>query len=162
MRPGHPAIRARTAWCYGDPGVAAASWSAARRLGTPTRDAEALARACAIREPALCGVRDAGLCHGALGLAHLNNRFFQASRDPVFRDAARAWFARGLAMRRPGEGVAGFFAVEGDDARQRAAPGFLDGAAGIGLALIAGLQPTEPGWDRLLLCDVPPAEGASP
>jgi lantibiotic biosynthesis protein len=31
-------------------------------------------------------------------------------------------------------------------------PGFLTGAAGIGLALLAAVSPVEPEWDRLLLC----------
>jgi hypothetical protein len=32
--------------------------------------------------------------------------------------------------------------------------GFLEGTAGIGLALLSALG-TEPSWDRLLLCDIP-------
>lgn len=34
-------------------------------------------------------------------------------------------------------------------------PGFLTGAAGIGLALLGAVSPVEPSWDRLLLCSVP-------
>ena len=34
-------------------------------------------------------------------------------------------------------------------------PGFLTGAAGIGLALLAALFPVEPAWDRVLLASIP-------
>lgn len=150
---------ARTAWCYGDPGIAAALWSASTRTGARADDWQSLAAECAARAPELCRVGDAGLCHGAIGLAHLYNRCYQASGDPLFRAASRDWFARGLAMRRPGEGVAGFCARswkrDTDEVVWLPSAAFLDGAAGIGLALLAALGAEEPGWDRLLLCDLP-------
>jgi hypothetical protein len=154
--------RARTAWCYGDPGIAAALWSAAVRTGADPAEWRALALEAAARPAELCGASEPGLCHGAAGLAHLYNRCFQASGDERFRRAARDWFARALAMRRANEGIAGFTAslprAPGIDETlvPQAAPDFLEGAAGVGLALLAALGGDEPGWDRLLLCDIPP------
>lgn len=151
---------ARSAWCYGDPGVAAALWIAAQGAGEPAWEHKAheLARLAAARPAARTGVINPGLCHGAFGLAHLFNRFYQASGDAIFADAARDWIERGLRMRRPGQEVAGFARYDPDaadaDAQWVADPGLLTGAAGIGLALIAALAPLEPTWDRLLLCDV--------
>jgi hypothetical protein len=62
-------------------------------------------------------------------------------------------------MRRTGEGVGGFRAQLPDE-RERLVwiddPGFLTGAAGIGLALLAAVSPVEPAWDRLLLAALPP------
>lgn len=154
----HPPSPSRTAWCYGDPGVAAAMWAAARRAGGGSWEADAIAvaRMSAERPTELCGVQDAGLCHGAAGLAHIFNRYYQASRDPVFRDAALRWFERTLEIRRPGEGVGGILAyrVEGANHSWEPNASFLEGAMGVGLALLGGLG-VDPGWDRLLLCDVP-------
>jgi hypothetical protein len=153
----------RTAWCYGDPGIAAAMWTTAIRTGADTTEWRELALEAAGRPAELCIVQDAPLCHGAVGLAHLNNRFFQASGDERFREAARGWFERGLAMRRPGEGVGGFTRARGGPPGaelqlvHEAVPDFLDGAIGIALALLAGLAREEPGWDRLMLCDLPPS-----
>ena len=153
---------ARTAWCYGDPGIAAAMWTTAIRTGADATEWRELALEIAQRPAELCGVDDATLCHGAAGLAHLCNRFFQASGDERFREAARGWFERTLAMRRPGEGIAGFTRVRGGPPGaehqlvHEAAPDFLDGAIGIALVLLAGLGGEEPGWDRMMLCDVPP------
>jgi hypothetical protein len=150
----------RTAWCYGDPGVAIAAFGAAARIGAAREPWLELALESAARPAELCGVADTGLCHGAAGLAHLFQRFHQATGDDRFRDAARRWFERTLAMRRP-DGIAGFPAWRaarggGEQAGWQPEASLLEGAAGVALALLAAVEPVEPAWDRLLLCDLPP------
>jgi hypothetical protein len=157
---------ARLAWCYGDPGVAAALLWAARCVGEPgwEREARAIARRAARRPPEEAGVVDAGLCHGAAGLGHLFNRLFQATDEPELAEAARFWFERTLALRRPGHRVGGYRAWQpADDSGRtwRADPGLLTGAAGIALALLAATTALEPAWDRMLLVSIP-AQGAAP
>jgi hypothetical protein len=132
--------RTRLAWCYGDLGIAVALWAAARRLGEPVERWHELAREAATRAVERTGVSNRGMCHGALGLAHLFNRCYQASGDLLLRAAARDWLSRGLAM-------------SGDDGED-----VIEGAAGAGLALLAALADEEPGWDRLFLCDLPPRQ----
>ena len=63
----------RTAWCYGDLGVAGALLVAAKcaRNAAWKRAAVDLALAAAMRPPEETGVVDAGLCHGAAGLGLL-------------------------------------------------------------------------------------------
>ncbi len=164
--PGAPFPRpTRLAWCHGDPGISAALLGAARRAGEPAweREALGLARAAAARSGSEKSIADAGLCHGSGGLLHLFNRMYQATGDPALGDAARFWFDRTLALRRPGEGVAGFLSWEIDaqgNSGGLAAPGFLTGAAGIGLALLAAATPVEPAWDRVLLTSIPPRQEA--
>jgi hypothetical protein len=156
--PDGSASSTRTAWCYGDPGVAIAAWSASVRLGLPADSWRTVARETATRDPERCGVIDAGMCHGAAGLGHIYNRYFQASRDPVFRDAARVWFRRALALRRP-DGLGGFAAwsaLGGEGNAWAAAADLVEGASGVALALLAAVHPSEPNWDRLFLCDLPP------
>ncbi|HVT60595.1 MAG TPA: lanthionine synthetase C family protein [Thermoanaerobaculia bacterium] len=157
----------RLAWCYGDLGISTSLLTAARGAGEPAWESEALAiaRATTARPSDAAGVIDCGLCHGAAGNAHLYNRLYQATGDPVFRQAAASWFARMLAWRRPGEDFAGFpsYSPIGPSLELgwRADAGFLTGAAGIGLALLAALTPVEPAWDRLLLAAVPPRRPAA-
>jgi hypothetical protein len=141
---------ARTAWCYGDPGVVIALWDAVPRT---TRDELA---ASWTSRPAV-GIRDAGVCHGSAGLAHLANRMFQATRDPRYRTVARDWIADTLDRHRPGEGVGGFTMERAG--KPLVSAGFLEGTIGVALVLLAGLAPIEPLWDRLLLCDIEPDQG---
>jgi lantibiotic biosynthesis protein len=151
-----PAGPARTAWCYGDPGVASALALAARGLGRQDwlDEALVLARCVAQRPLVETGVLDAGLCHGAGGLGVLFARLGQATGDPELRQTARSWFRHALDVARPGSGFGGYSAwrfTHEATGRWEDEPGFLEGAAGVGLALLAAATPIEPAWDRLLL-----------
>ena len=162
IAPGEEPRPSRLAWCYGDPGIAAALLYAARAVGVEEWESQAMeiATHAARSLPEDAGVRDAGLCHGAFGLAHLYNRIHQASGDPLFADSARLWYRLGLEMRRPEAGIGGYEAwmPSGEDLKTgwTPDPGFLTGAAGIGLALLAAVTPVEPEWDRLLMVAIPP------
>ena len=156
VAPGAAGDTARLAWCYGDPGVAAALLGAARHVEEPAWESAALAiaRRAAERPDEESGVKDAGLCHGSAGLAHLFNRMFQATGEPRLAEAARSWFEQTLAMRRPGRGIGGYEAWEPGGARS-ADRGLLTGATGIALALLAATTDIEPLWDRMLLVSIP-------
>jgi lantibiotic modifying enzyme len=161
--PGRPAAPTRSAWCYGDPGVAVAVLGTAQRLDEPAWAEAALvgARKAAVRPDAAAGVVDAGICHGAAGLAHLFQRLFRATGEALFHDAAHAWLERTLALREPGAGIAGFRtwgrapgAGDGAELSWYEDPGLLSGATGIALALLAAVSPVEPAWDRLFVADI--------
>lgn len=162
--PGKELESTRTAWCYGDPGVAAVLLTAARAFDRPDWEEEALAAARLAARRAAESVKavDAGLCHGTAGLGHLFNRMYQTTGDEELRDAARTWFRRALAMRTPGAGIAGYLAWSATQPGERSwqsDPGFLTGAAGIGLALLGAVSEVEPAWDRVLQASVfKPAE----
>ncbi len=153
--PGIEPTRARLGWCYGDPGIAAVLLAAARALERDDWEREALAcaRHAAGRRGDGTGIADAGLCHGAAGLGHLFHRFFRETGDEALREAALFWLGKTLEMRRPGSGPGGFRSVDFENGERvwRDDPGFLTGAAGIGLALLAAVSPVAPEWDRLLL-----------
>jgi lantibiotic biosynthesis protein len=141
---------ARSAWCYGDPGVAAALLLAARDVGEPAwaTTATGLAVRAAARPPDQTGVVDAGLCHGSAGLAHLFNRMYQMTAEPSLADAARFWAERTLEL----------------GARSAwNGPGLLEGAAGVALAMAAASTTAEPAWDQMLLVSTAgPAGVAAP
>ncbi len=157
---GAPPGPTRLAWCYGDLGVASALLLASA-VGDPAWRTEAIALACAAaRRPAdQVGVVDAGLCHGAAGLAHQLNRLYQATGVVELRDAARAWIERALELRGD-HGIAGFASHLRDPADPSRVqwisdPSFLQGAAGVGLALLAADTTVEPTWDRAMLLSLP-------
>jgi hypothetical protein len=86
-------------------------------------------------------------------VAHIFNRIYQSEGDVRCRDAALQWFDRTLKLRRPDSGIGGYQALKrvNGDSVWESSPSFLDGAVGIGLALLAGLTSITPSWDRLLL-----------
>lgn len=153
---GIPRTPARLAWCYGDAGIAATLLVAARaaRQTAWERAAVRIGLRAAARPAVSSGIQDAGLCHGAAGVAHIFHRLHRTTGEKRFADASRRWFARTLAMRTPGRGFAGFSAWAPDakgTMSWRADAGFLMGAGGITLALLAATGDNEPAWNRVLL-----------
>jgi hypothetical protein len=152
---------ARLAWCYGDAGLAVALLLAARALADDRlqRVAHEVALRAAARPLEGSGVIDAGVCHGAAGLAHLFGRMWQLTADEHCAAAAREWLGRTLALRRPALAVAGFPWMTADDADSgvlpHAEPGLLVGAAGVGLVLLAACSGRDPCWDHALLASHP-------
>ncbi len=160
VEPGKPPTPSRFAWCHGDPGVAVGLMGAARGIGHQ----ELLSRALAIARLASDTTRehpdvlDAGLCHGTAGLGHMFNRLYQATGEELFADAARHWFRKTLALRKPGLGIAGLQTFRGNLSSTHpwaGDAGFLTGAAGTALALLASVSTVDPQWDRIILTSIP-------
>jgi hypothetical protein len=152
-------VPSRLAWCYGDLGIAMALLVAARGVGEPTweRAARRIAVAAARRQPNRSRVQDAGICHGSAGVAHLFNRLHQSTGDAELGEAARFWLGKTFTFRQPRSGVAGFACRGRDEGAEEQwfdEPGFLMGATGIGLVLLAAASPVSPDWDRLLLASL--------
>ena len=144
--PGPPApdpAPSRMAWCYGDLGVGMALLSAARDLGRPDWEDAAVEvlEGAALRPREASGCVDGFLCHGSAGNAHLFGRAFAATRKPCFQAQAEQWLAWNVGNSRR----------DGPDRTDP--PGLMDGAAGIGLALLSALGAGGP-WDRVLLTDL--------
>lgn len=152
----------RTSWCYGDLGISAALLLSARCLKRTDWEPQALeiARAVALRRSQGSKAKDAALCHGAIGNAHIFNRLHAATGELCFLEAAHFWLREGLNTRKPGMGLAGFSAWqpvpdEPEGGHWQPLSGFLEGVSGIGLALLGFLAPIEPAWDQLLMVNIP-------
>jgi hypothetical protein len=133
---------------------------AARGAADPSLERAALriALRAAERTEVDAHVADAGVCHGAAGVAHVFHRLHSASGEERLAQASRRWFARALAMRAPGRGFGGFrtrAASSGGKGRWAADPGLLAGAGGVALALVAATTEEAPAWDRMLLVSTP-------
>ncbi|HEV3231013.1 MAG TPA: lanthionine synthetase C family protein [Candidatus Dormibacteraeota bacterium] len=142
----------RSAWCYGDPGAAIGLWVGADAAGYDDLAAQALEMAVAASQRPMdeCGVIDAGICHGAAGLAHMYNRLYQATGRAELREAAGRWLEQMLKMRKPGTGIAGYQAW-GPSRDFEDDPGLLTGVCGLLLVILAATEPHQPRWDHLLL-----------
>jgi lantibiotic modifying enzyme len=155
-------------FCHGDLGVAAALVSAAGCSGETSWKTKAV-------ETAHASIKyldfasnsmdsyssNPHLCHGTAGLGHLFNRVYQATGIEAFKEEACKWFRRTLDLREPGTGIAGYRKYgrnEDGEMSELYDPGFIQGAAGVGLALLAAVTDIEPGWDRVMLVSAPEAK----
>jgi hypothetical protein len=153
----HPTAAARPSWCYGAAGIARAQQLAALALGdTHRRDTAETILARALTDPRQRqATTDSSLCHGFAGLAHLAAA---AAADASPGNAGRlaAVIPGPLdAVHPPGGGSRDAAAAM---VHQAAAPAhFLEGAAGIALAVLAPATgaPACTGWDGCLLTTHP-------
>jgi hypothetical protein len=142
---------ARSAWCYGSPGVASALWLAGDALGDDAlADLAVEAMLATLRRPIEQRYIDSPtFCHGVAGLAQIVLRFAHATGREDFREAAGALTDQLLAAYEPDRPL-GYASLEpGPNPVDRA--GLLDGAPGVALVLLAAATDVEPTWDRLFL-----------
>jgi hypothetical protein len=138
-------------WRMGDLGITASLLVAARGAGEAAWEAAArrIALAAAARRPAAGESPGPGLGDGAAGIGHVFNRLYQATGEMELGKAAHFWFEHALALRQPETGIAGFRVPYRGALLDE--PGFIRGATGIGLALLAAVSRVDPAWDRVLL-----------
>ncbi|MFD9441819.1 lanthionine synthetase C family protein [Streptomyces sp. NPDC060006] len=145
-----PSTPRRPSWCYGTAGLARAQQLAALALGdSPRRIAAENALVATLTDTAqLKATTDNGLCHGFAGLAHVTART-AADAHPSTAGQLQAIIPPLLAtICPPGTDPA----TAAPTVANEAGPGFLDGAAGIALALLAPTTtPPRTAWDACLL-----------
>ncbi|MEU9044902.1 MULTISPECIES: lanthionine synthetase C family protein [unclassified Kitasatospora] len=148
LREGRAHHATRSAWCYGSPGIARALWLAGSALGDDGLCGAAVqAMEAVYRRPVPeRGIDSPTFCHGVAGLLQVTLRFADDTGLPVFTEAAVALTEQILAHVDPSRPM-GIATVEpaGNLVDQ---PGFLDGAAGVALVLLAAATDQEPVWDR--------------
>lgn len=139
-------------WAYADAGIALALLAAAETLADAdlAREVRPLAETEALKLAEI-PVRLPGIGYGPAGYAQIFQRLYQQTGRTAFRRASRESISALLAMRVPGEPLAGFGATRPSDPPRPPDVGFLAGASGIGLVLLAASHGLEPEWDRLLL-----------
>lgn len=145
-----PATRERDAWCHGAAGIGRALHLAGRSFDRPkwTDLAHAALRS-ALRPR---GPYDSALCHGRAGLLQITLRMAMDTNDPHYVTAADALAAQLLADFDETAPFGYRFPHPRSD-RPLDRPGFLDGAAGVALALhtYATNRPPRTPWDAALL-----------
>ncbi|MFJ2899583.1 lanthionine synthetase C family protein [Streptomyces sp. NPDC087218] len=150
---GEPPERGRDSWCYGAAGAARAVYLAGVALDRADWRADAhaaLRGALASANDEL--IVDSALCHGWAGLLQIVLRMAHDSADPDYRTAADELAARVVDSFDP-EAPFGFRYRHVLAPRALDRPGFLEGAAGIALALHTYATGNAPAtsWDSALL-----------
>jgi lantibiotic modifying enzyme len=131
-----PPRKSRDAWCYGIPGCATALYLGARRVGRPEYEQFAIE---ALRSLSRVPYKewqleDHALCHGAAGNALVFFAVGTATRDAELADFALSLLDQVIDSWQP-DAAFGYQAMTHNEGSVDA-PGLLDGAAGIGLALL--------------------------
>ncbi|MEU5393534.1 lanthionine synthetase C family protein [Streptomyces tibetensis] len=148
-----PSAPRRPSWCYGTAGLARAEQLAALALGDTRRQIAAEnALVAALTDPEqLKATTDSGLCHGFAGLAHVAARTADDARPSTAEKLRAAIPALLAAVIPPGTDPELTATALIQD--EEGGPGFLDGAVGIALALLAPstAAPPRSAWDTCLL-----------
>lgn len=101
----------RLAWCYGDLGIGYILYQAGNLLNKKEISNFALqvlihsTRRTADPDTML---KDAGICHGSAGIAHIYNKIWHDTHQPVFKEACDFWIQKTLDMAIYPDGIAGY------------------------------------------------------
>ncbi|MXO04124.1 lanthionine synthetase C family protein [Flavobacterium sp. HBTb2-11-1] len=144
----------RLAWCYGDLGIGITLLQAAKTLQNKNLNKTAidiLKHSAQRIERQDTLVSDAGICHGAFGIAKVFNRAYKETRDPTFKEATEHWLNEGLKMSFHEDGLAGYKKWIGGKQTWKNELSLLEGISGIGLVIIDYLTNNEFNWDECLM-----------
>ncbi|MEU1980473.1 lanthionine synthetase C family protein [Nocardia sp. NPDC019395] len=141
---------ARTAWCYGAPGVTAALFSAAAVADLPqvTEVATAALRNVRHTNSHDRNVFSVTLCHGRAGIAASAHRAYRMTGIEEFSRMRDEELEVAISHADPTRPF--IFADEPQHGEYIDDPGFLTGAAGVLLSLLSPLDPKRTAWDALL------------
>jgi hypothetical protein len=143
------ATPARSAWCYGSPGVARALWLAGAATGrSDYRDLAVAAMTAVFKRPIPQRRIDSPtLCHGVAGLLQITLRFSRDGAGSAFSAAAEQLTTQLLDAHEP-DSRFGYRDLK-PTGEHIDNPGLLEGAAGVALVLLTAATPVEPIWDRI-------------
>ncbi len=132
--------RSRLGWCYGDLGVAVALLDAAEALHRDDWRQTAMSvleyAAISRRNPAMNAVYDAGLCHGATGIAQVFKTMSERTSSPVLANTWKYWDNVVIKNVKRVEGKYEYRFYNSLENRFEHRVGLLDGSAGVGMYLL--------------------------
>lgn len=140
----------RLAWCYGDLGIANTFLLAGQKLGNSfwIDIAEQTVVQAAARRGKEVAMKDAALCHGTMGAAHLFGKFVQDFPQDLLEQTAEFWLSRTYDLLQPDDSENVFLSYSGE--KYDANLSMLDGETSIGMALLTQLGAPR-AWERFLL-----------
>ncbi len=146
----------RLAWCYGDLGIG----YAILKTGILITDENLVNYGEKILinltnktiQDETTGVKDAGFCHGASGVAHLFNKAFQYTNNEIFFKVSEYWIEVTLKMQNNDGSYSRCHYIDKEEKWQfETDNGLIEGAGGIGLSMLSHLEPNELSWDLCFL-----------
>ncbi len=146
--------KSRLAWCYGDLGIGISLWKVGKILKkTEYCDIaiHTLKHSAKRKNAEEARINDTGLCHGFFGIISIFNYIYNETKEKIFKETADFWMREALKMDVHADGHSGYKQWRGDLEQWKNETNLLEGIAGIGLAMISYLQPSESKWDECLM-----------
>ncbi|MBV6485710.1 MAG: hypothetical protein KFKLKKLM_02299 [Flavobacteriales bacterium] len=146
----------RLAWCYGDLGIGYAILKSGVLISNPNYikygEEILLNLVGKTLQDEVTGVKDAGFCHGASGIAHLLYKAFKYTNNISFYKSSEYWIEIALSMQDKDGGYSRYHYSD-NEKRWQYEPdnGLLEGASGVGLCLISHVISDELYWDSCFL-----------
>lgn len=140
---------ARTAWCYGAPGISRSLWLAGQAVGDERLQHTAVeAIESALQRPvAERNIPSLHLCHGIAGLLMVCLRFAHEGKSMLVQEKIPVLVEQILDTFDPTSAL-GLCERDGDQPLDQ--PSWLTGAPGLAMTLLAASTPVMPLWDRVL------------
>lgn len=144
----------RVGWCYGDLSIGFILYQA----GMAFNDLELKEFATKImihtskrRTEEETLVKDAGICHGSAGIAHIYNKMWHYTQNSIFKETCDFWIQKTLDFSMHQDAFAGYKAyAPTESGKHMNSFGLLNGVSGIGLVLISYLT-GDFSWDYCLM-----------
>lgn len=143
----------RMGWCYGDLSTGYILYQAGRLFRDPSLvefALEVLLHCASRKKPEQTNVKDAGICHGAAGIAHIFLKTWQLTQDARFKQATDFWIRETLALAVYPDVRSGYKKYRGEAEPAQPCETMIEGSAGIGLVLISYLT-GDTSWDYLFM-----------
>jgi len=143
----------RLAWCYGDLGIGYIIYQAGIIFQDQTNidfGLGVLKNSTKRRSLEETSANDCGICHGSAGIAHIYNKIWQSTRQPIFKEACDFWVKKTLEFLAGSDWLKGYQKYDGRSKALKYDNALLEGSAGIGLVLLSYLY-EDFSWDYLLM-----------
>ncbi len=143
----------RLAWCYGDLSIAYVLYQSSlifKDTGLEKFALEVFDHSMKRVDSDRTFVRDAGICHGAAGIAHIYNKMWHHTRHRSFKNACDFWIDQTLKFDKFSDTVSGYKQYFSPTNTYQSSSGLLEGSSGIGLVLISYLT-NDFDWDYCVM-----------
>lgn len=157
LHPEKPLGGGRLGWCYGDMDIAVALHFA-NKVMPDQRNVQLINEImdfCLTKDTAAKAViNESSLCHGAAGVAHIYNRFYNAYGDEKYKAATNIWMDITRQKMKKEDGKWWLLNTSDYKSQWDTSTNTITGISGVGLIFLSAIAPVTPDWDEMYLLNL--------